>query len=191
MQVCMPTTPAQVFHLLRRQMLIDCRKPLIVMTPKSLLRHKLSVSSLEDLTEGAFERVIDEVDDLDPRAVRRVIMCTGKVYYDLLEKRRGEGDVDVAIIRIEQLYPFPYRQLRAVLKRYRNATEFVWCQEEPKNQGAWYPSQHKLRAAVQKGMLVYSGRPPSAAPAVGYPLLHIRQLCALVDGAFGPIENLE
>jgi 2-oxoglutarate dehydrogenase E1 component len=191
MQVCIPTTPAQMFHLLRRQMLMKCRKPLIVMTPKSLLRHKLSVSSLEDLTEGGFQRVIDEVDGIEARSVKRVIMCAGKVYFDLLEKRRGEGRTDVAIVRLEQLYPFPSRELRHVLRRYRKASEFIWCQEEPRNQGAWYASQHKLRAAVGEARLAYVGRPPSAAPAVGYPLLHIRQLCDLVDGAFGPIENLD
>jgi 2-oxoglutarate dehydrogenase E1 component len=192
MQVCVPTTPAQMFHLLRRQMLSNCRKPLVVMTPKSLLRHKLSVSSLEDLTAGGFQRVLDEGADIDPAAVRRVILCTGKVYYDLLEKRQGEGAADIAILRLEQLYPFPDRELRAAIRRYPQANEFVWCQEEPMNQGAWYSCLHRLRAIVpRKGRLAYSGRPPSAAPAVGYPLLHIRQLCGLVDGAFGPIENLE
>jgi 2-oxoglutarate dehydrogenase E1 component len=192
MQVCAPTTPAQMFHLLRRQMLSNCRKPLVVMTPKSLLRHKLSVSSLEDLTEGGFQRVIDDGAELDAAAVRRVVLCTGKVYYDLLEKRQGEGAADVAIVRLEQLYPFPDHELRAVIRRYAQATEFVWCQEEPMNQGAWYACLHRLRAIVpRKGRLAYSGRPPSASPAVGYPLLHIRQLCGLVDGAFGPIDNLQ
>ncbi len=190
-QVTVPTTPAQIFHLLRRQMLMDCRKPLIVMTPKSLLRHKLAVSTLEDLSEGGFRRVIDEVDDLDPAAITRVVMCTGKVYFDLLEKRREEGRHDIAVVRLEQLYPFPYRELRDALARYGNAREFVWCQEEPKNQGAWYPTRHKLQAAVDPGSLYYAGRPPSAAPAVGYPLLHIRQLCTLIDDAFGPLDRLQ
>ncbi len=190
-QVTVPTTPAQIFHLLRRQMRMDCRKPLIVMTPKSLLRHKLAVSTLEDLCEGGFRRVIDEIDDLDPAGVTRVVMCTGKVYFDLLEKRREEGRRDVALVRLEQLYPFPYRELRDALARYGNAREFVWCQEEPKNQGAWYPTRHKLQAAVDPGLLYYAGRPPSAAPAVGYPLLHIRQLCTLIDDAFGPLDRLQ
>jgi 2-oxoglutarate dehydrogenase E1 component len=190
-QVCVPTTPAQMFHLLRRQMLLDCRKPLIVMTPKSLLRHKLAVSSLEDLTQGRFQRVIDEVDDLDPAGVRRIILCSGKVYFDLLEKRRGDERRDVAIVRVEQLYPFPHQELSDVLGRYAGAREFVWCQEEPKNQGAWYPTEHNLRAAVRDGELIYAGRPASAAPAVGYPLLHIKQLCALVDEAFGPARKAE
>jgi 2-oxoglutarate dehydrogenase E1 component len=185
-QVCVPTTPAQMFHLLRRQMLLDCRKPLIVMTPKSLLRHKLAVSSLEDLTQGRFQRVIDEVDAIDPAGVRRVILCSGKVYFDLLEKRRGDDRRDAAIVRVEQLYPFPHQELSDLLGRYAGAREFVWCQEEPKNQGAWYPTEHNLRAAVRGGELIYAGRPASAAPAVGYPLLHIKQLCALVDEAFGP-----
>jgi 2-oxoglutarate dehydrogenase E1 component len=175
-----------MFHLLRRQMLLDCRKPLIVMTPKSLLRHKLAVSSLEDLTRGRFQRVIDEVDAIDPAGVRRVILCSGKVYFDLLEKRSGDDRRDVAIVRVEQLYPFPHQELSDVLGRYAGVREFVWCQEEPKNQGAWYPTEHNLRAAVRGGELIYAGRPASAAPAVGYPLLHIKQLCALVDEAFGP-----
>ncbi len=189
-QIAVPTTPAQIFHLLRRQMLMDCRKPLVVMTPKSLLRHKLAISTLEELGEGGFRRVIDEVDDLDPDGVRRVVLCCGKVYFDLIEKRREEERREVVLVRLEQLYPFPYRELRDMLARYRNATEFVWCQEEPKNQGAWYPMRHKLQAAIKGGQLYYAGRPPSAAPAVGYPLLHIKQLCALVDDAFGPLERL-
>ncbi len=189
-QVAVPTTPAQIFHVLRRQMLMDCRKPLIVMTPKSLLRHKLAISALEDLATGGFLRIIDEIDGLDADRIKRVILCCGKVYFDLLEKRREEDRSDVALIRLEQLYPFPYRELRDALARYRHANEFIWCQEEPKNQGAWYPTRHKLQAAVERGQLLYAGRPPSAAPAVGYPLLHIRQLCALVDDAFGPIDRL-
>ena len=190
MQVCAPTTPAQIFHLLRRQMLMRIRKPLVVMTPKSLLRHKLAVSTLEDLTEGRFRRVIDETDDIDAGRVRRVILCSGKVYYDLLEKRRNDGLVEVAIVRLEQLYPFPAGELMEVLARYGSASEFVWCQEEPKNQGAWHPSEHRLRAVVPQGAIFYAGRPSSAAPAVGYPQLHIRQLCQLVDDAFGPMDNL-
>ena len=184
-QVCVPTTPAQIFHLLRRQMLRSCRKPLIVMTPKSLLRHKLAISALEDLTEGGFKEVIPEIDSIDPVQVTRVIMCCGKVYYDLLEKRRQDSLEDVAIIRLEQLYPFPRDALKRELARYRKAGHYVWCQEEPKNQGVWYSSQHHIRALLRKrDDLQYAGREPSAAPAVGYPLLHIKQLCALVDDAF-------
>jgi 2-oxoglutarate dehydrogenase E1 component len=190
MQVCVPTTPAQIFHLLRRQMLMRVRKPLVVMTPKSLLRHKLAVSTLEDLTGGRFRRVIDETDDIDAGKVRRVILCSGKVYYDLLEKRRNDGRDDVAVVRLEQLYPFPAAELGDVLALYGVAREFVWCQEEPKNQGAWHPSEHRLRAAVPRGAIAYAGRPSSAAPAVGYPQLHVRQLGQLVDDAFGPMGNL-
>jgi 2-oxoglutarate dehydrogenase E1 component len=189
-QIAVPTTPAQIFHLLRRQMLMDCRKPLVVMTPKSLLRHKLAISTLEDLAAGRFRRIIDDVDAPDPDGVRRVILCCGKVYFDLLEKRREKDHSDVALIRLEQLYPFPYRELRDAVARYRRAGEFIWCQEEPKNQGAWYPTRHKLQAAVERGQLHYAGRPPSAAPAVGYPLLHIKQLGALLDDAFGPVDRL-
>jgi 2-oxoglutarate dehydrogenase E1 component len=190
MQVCIPTMPAQMFHLLRRQMLMRGRKPLVVMTPKSLLRHKLSVSALEDFTEGAFLRVIDEADAIDPAGVRRMILCSGKVYFDLLERRRNEGRDDVAVIRLEQLYPFPEEELRRVLARYPHAEEMVWCQEEPRNQGAWHPARHRLIAAAPKGRVAYAGRPASASPAVGYPLLHIQQLHTLLDDAFGPYDQL-
>ena len=190
MQVCVPTMPAQMFHLVRRQMLMRGRKPLVVMTPKSLLRHKQSVSSLEDLTEGAFLRVIDEVDDIHPSGVGRVILCSGKVYFDLLERRRSDRRDDVAIVRLEQLYPFPEDELRAVLARYPGADELVWCQEEPRNQGAWHPARHRLLAVAPKGLVAYAGRPSSASPAVGYPLLHIQQLHDLIDDAFGPYEHL-
>ncbi len=186
MQVCMPTTPAQMFHLLRRQQLLECRKPLIVMTPKSLLRHRLAVSSLEDLTAGEFQPVIAECDPLDGAAVSRVVMCSGKVYYDLLEKRRQESLAHVAIVRIERLYPFPRVQLRALLKSYPRAETFVWCQEEAKNQGAWFSTQHHLRAVLsQPERLAYAGRRFSAAPAAGYGWLHVKQQHALVDEALG------
>ena len=186
MQVCVPTTPAQIFHLLRRQQLLECRKPLIVMTPKSLLRHRLAVSSLEDLTRGEFQPIIPEIDALDAAAVTRVVMCSGKVYYDLLEKRRKESLEHVAIIRIERLYPFPKAQLRSLLEGYPNAGEFVWCQEEPKNQGAWFSGQHNLCAALPGAKnLHYVGRRFSAAPAAGYAWLHLKQQHALVDEALG------
>ncbi len=184
MQICTPTTPAQMFHMLRRQMLRPHRKPLMVMTPKSLLRHRLSVSSLEDLTEGGFEPVIGEVDDIRASAVEHVIMCSGKVYYDLLQARRDAERDDVAIVRIEQLYPFPRKPLSAELARFANARDVVWCQEEPKNQGAWYNSQHHFRACLRKGQrLRYAGRAASAAPAAGYFNLHIEQQRALVEDA--------
>ena len=186
MQVCVPTTPAQIFHLLRRQQLLECRKPLIVMTPKSLLRHRLAVSSLEDLSQGEFQPVIPECDTLDADKVARVVMCSGKVYYDLLEKRRKESLEHVAIIRIERLYPFPKVQLRGLLTGYPNAREFIWCQEEPKNQGAWFSSQHHMRAALPDPQLLhYAGRRFSAAPAPGYAGLHLQQQHALVDEALG------
>jgi 2-oxoglutarate dehydrogenase E1 component len=186
MQVCVPTTPAQIFHLLRRQQLLECRKPLIVMTPKSLLRHRLAVSSLEDLSQGEFQPVIPEIDPLETSRVRRVILCSGKIYYDLLEKRRKESLDHIAIVRIERLYPFPEEQVRSLLAGYANAAEFVWCQEEPQNQGAWFAIQHHLRAVLkQPERLAYAGRPFSAAPAAGYAWLHLKQQHALVDQALG------
>ncbi len=190
-QVCVPTTPAQMFHLLRRQIFMSCRKPLVVMTPKSLLRHKQSVSMLEDLTAGEFRVLIPEIDEIRDDKVRRVVLCTGKVFYDLIEKRRSDGRDDIAIIRLEQLYPFPKEALRRELQRYAGAREYVWCQEEPKNQGAWYSIQHNIREVLgEQAKLRYAGRPPSAAPAVGYPLLHIKQLCAFLEEAItAPFEN--
>ena len=186
MQVCVPTTPAQIFHLLRRQMHNSCRKPLIVMSPKSLLRHRLAVSSLEDLSAGEFQLLIPESDEINDKAVSRVVMCSGKVYYDLLEKRRQEALEDIALIRLEQLYPFPKQELAKELERYVNAKEFVWCQDEPKNQGAWYSSQHHMRSVLKHGHdLKYAGRPLSAAPAVGYASVHVEQQHALVNEALG------
>jgi len=173
MQVCVPSTPAQMFHMLRRQMRQSFRKPLIVMTPKSLLRHELSVSALEDLTRGHFARVIGEVDALAAEGVERVVFCSGKVYFDLLKARRKEGLRDVALIRIEQLYPFPIEEYQAMLNRYPNAREVVWCQEEPQNQGAWYQIRHRLQElAMAYRPVLYVGRAPSAAPATGIPKIH-------------------
>ncbi|HEX9626222.1 MAG TPA: 2-oxoglutarate dehydrogenase E1 component [Acidiferrobacterales bacterium] len=187
MQVCVPTTPAQIFHLLRRQMLLTCRKPLVVMTPKSLLRHRQAVSSLEDLTDGGYHTILPEVDPLDDAAVKRVVLCSGKVYYDLIDKRRADKRDDVAILRMEQLYPFPEEALAAGLKRYPNAQSYVWCQEEPKNQGAWYASQHHVRSVIGRDTpLDYAGRPASAAPAVGYVPVHVEQQRRLVAEALGP-----
>ncbi|OGI41208.1 MAG: 2-oxoglutarate dehydrogenase E1 component [Candidatus Muproteobacteria bacterium RBG_16_62_13] len=189
MAVCVPTTPAQFYHLLRRQMHWACRKPLVVMTPKSLLRYRLAVSTLEDLSEGGFRELIGESDGYDPAATRHVVMCSGKVYYDLLEQRQDRQRTDVALIRIEQLYPFPEERLRAELARYPQARRFVWCQEEAQNQGAWFPSQHHLWQALPAGMrLEYAGRPMHAAPAVGSLALHLEQLHALVDQALGTVE---
>ena len=187
MQVCVPTTPAQVFHMLRRQVLRPMRRPLVVMTPKSLLRHPLAVSELETLAQGTFQNAIGEIDDLDPKGVTRVILCAGKVYYDLLEARRKNEQTDVAIIRIEQLYPFPQEEVAAILADYQHVTDFVWCQEEPQNQGAWYCSQHHFRAAIPDGAkLSYAGREASASPAVGYTSVHLQQQKALVEDALTP-----
>lgn len=184
MQVCVPSTPAQIFHLLRRQMLRPFRKPLIVMTPKSLLRHKAAVSSLADLTDGKFYTVIPEVETAEPNKVTRVVFCSGKVYYDLADERRNQQLTQVALIRIEQLYPFDDQAVLEILKTYPKAKELVWCQEEPMNQGAWYQIQHRLVACVGKGQtLHYAGRKASASPAVGYASLHTEQQLALVKQA--------
>jgi 2-oxoglutarate dehydrogenase E1 component len=183
-QVCVPSTPAQMFHLLRRQMLRALRKPLIVMTPKSLLRHKLSQSTMADLVEGRFWPVIDEVDALDAAKVRRVVFCSGKVYYDLLERRRASPDDTVAIVRIEELYPFPAEDYQAILDRYAGARDVVWCQEEPQNQGAWYQIRHRLQAPLTAGhVLHYAGREGAAAPATGLFAMHQREQEALVAAA--------
>lgn len=183
-QVCTPTTPAQIFHLLRRQAIRNFRKPLVVMTPKSLLRHKLAVSPLEDLNKGKFHTVIPEIDALDAQKVTKVVLCCGKVYYDLLQQRRDKQLEQVAIIRIEQLYPFPKKALIAELDKYPNSKEVVWCQEEPKNQGAWFSSQHNMIDCLRPGQpLLYAGREFAAAPAVGSPALHAQQQAALVEQA--------
>ena len=182
--VCVPTTPAQVFHMIRRQQLRPVRRPLIVMTPKSLLRHPLAVSEMEDLANTGFQNAIAEIDELDPKKVKRVVMCAGKVYYDLLQERRKREQDDVAIIRIEQLYPFPAEEVAEIMKDYQHVKDFVWCQEEPQNQGAWYNSQHHFWAAIPSGaQLTYAGRDASAAPAVGYLSEHNKQQQKLVDEA--------
>jgi 2-oxoglutarate dehydrogenase E1 component len=183
-QVCVPSTPAQMFHLLRRQMVRALRKPLIIMTPKSLLRHALSVSRLEELASGGFHNVIDEVDDIKPSAVTRIVLCTGKVYFDLLKSRR-ESKVDtVAVVRLEQLYPFPSDEYEAVVRKYTNAHEVVWCQEEPQNQGSWYQIRHRLQFPLSaKHELLYAGRAGAAAPATGIAALHEQQQKNLVTAA--------
>ncbi|MCG6859674.1 MAG: 2-oxoglutarate dehydrogenase E1 component [Chromatiaceae bacterium] len=187
-QVCVPTTPAQMFHMLRRQMLRPMRRPLIIMSPKSLLRHRLSTSSREDLAQGKFHNVIDEVDGLDPKAVTRLVLCSGKVYYDILEKRREQGLKNVAIARVEQLYPYPGEEIEALLGRYPDVAEVVWTQEEPKNQGAWFHMQSPdcLAGSISAThKLSYAGRGPSASPAVGYLNVHAAQQRALVSTALG------
>lgn len=184
MQVCVPSTPAQVFHMLRRQMLRTLRKPLVVMMPKSLLRHRLSSSPLDELSHGRFQLLIDEIDPLDKAAIRRVVFCSGKVYFDLLEARRAQARTDVALVRIEQLYPFPGSEYAAILARYPQAREVVWCQEEPQNQGAWYQIRHQLQRQLLRGQeLYYAGRPGAAAPAPGIFQLHVQQQQELVATA--------
>jgi 2-oxoglutarate dehydrogenase E1 component len=183
-QVCTPTTPAQMFHLLRRQVKRLFRKPLVVMTPKSLLRHKLAVSSMRDLTDGKFYTVIPEVDPIDSAQVTKVVLCCGKVYYDLLQKRRDAQLDHVAIVRIEQLYPFPKKALLTELAKYPQANRFIWCQEEPQNQGVWFSSQHNIQGCLQpKQSLEYAGRGFAASPAVGSASIHTEEQQALVDQA--------
>ncbi|MDV6344549.1 2-oxoglutarate dehydrogenase E1 component [Nitrosomonas sp. Is37] len=184
-QVCVPSTPAQTFHLLRRQLIRPIRKPLIIMMPKSLLRHKESISSLEDLAHGQFQAVIPETEHLNADKVKRIITCSGKVYYELLAYRRKEDITDMAIIRLEQLYPFPHEDFQAEIDRYHNAKEIIWCQEEPGNQGAWHRIQHYiLRHKRPDQILSYALRPSSASPAVGYLELDRFQQQGLVEAAF-------
>jgi len=189
MQVCQPTTPAQIFHLLRRQMIRLFRKPLVVLTPKSLLRHKEAVSDLSEFTKGGFQTVIGETEDLDPKKVKRVIACSGRVYFDL-RAARGERD-DVAIIRLEQLYPFPHKTFSAELRKYPNATEVTWTQDEPQNQGYWFQIQHNLLENLESNQkLFYAGRPASASPAVGYYAKHNEQQKQLIQAAFSRARGM-
>ena len=189
MQVCIPTTPAQVFHMLRRQVIRPLRKPLIVMTPKSLLRHKEAISSLEDLASGSFQTVIPETDSIQAKKSKRLILCSGKVYYELRSKRRELGIEDVVILRLEQLYPFPEELLGEIIAPYVNLETVVWCQEEPQNMGAWYSSQHHMLNVIRKHntklTLLYAGREGSASPAAGYAALHNKEQQQLIKDAFG------
>jgi 2-oxoglutarate dehydrogenase E1 component len=190
-QVCAPTTPAQVYHMLRRQAIRPLRKPLVVMSPKSLLRHKEATSTLEELASGRFHNVLAETDDLDPKKVERVVLCSGKVYFDLRAARRERGLENIAILRMEQLYPFPEAEMLQVLSAYTNLQDAIWCQEEPMNQGAWYASQHHMRRVIHRHKvdvyLRYVGREASAAPAAGYMALHLEQQQKFIDDALGPI----
>ncbi len=190
-QICVPTTPAQIFHLLRRQMIRPVRKPLIVMTPKSLLRHKLAVSGMEELAHGHFHPIIDETDDIGPAdGIKRVVLCSGKVYYDLVEARRTRNLPGIAIVRVEQLYPFPTADFYNLIVRYKNARHWVWCQEEPRNQGAWDQIKHRFEILERYGWLVrYAGRPTSAAPSVGYYPLHLAQQEQLINDALDDIHD--
>lgn len=191
MQVVQPTSASQIFHLLRRQMVRMFRKPLVILTPKSLLRNKDATSPLTEFTKGEFKTVIGEQNsDIDAAKVKRVIACSGKVYYDLVKKREEKKSADVAIIRVEQLYPFPHKAFAAEIKKYASATEIVWCQDEPQNQGAWFFVQHYIHENMLDGQkLGYAGRPASASPAVGYAHLHQDQQKALLDQAFGKLKG--
>ncbi|MFZ9296777.1 MAG: 2-oxoglutarate dehydrogenase E1 component [Hylemonella sp.] len=190
MQIVQPTSASQIFHVLRRQMVRNLRKPLIIFTPKSLLRAKDATSPLADFTNGTFHTVLAEQKSLKADKVRRVICCTGKVYYDLARRREEKGADDVAIVRVEQLYPFPHKAFGAELKKYGNATELVWCQDEPQNQGAWFFIQHNIHENMSEGQkLGYAGRTASASPAVGYAHLHQDQQKALVDAAFAKLKG--
>ncbi len=184
MQVCIPATPVQLYYLLRRQMVRPFRKPLILFTPKSILRHKESVSPLEEFAEDKFKPVNEDWDakEIGPDHVRRVVFCSGKVYYDLRAERKARKLKDLPLVRIAQLYPFPHEDFQAQIERYRKATEIVWCQEEPRNQGAWHRIQHYLeRHMLPHQKLIYAGRDSSASPAAGYKSLHDRQQKALVE----------
>ncbi|MEG1357305.1 2-oxoglutarate dehydrogenase E1 component [Comamonas sp.] len=193
MQIVQPTTASQIFHVLRRQMVRNLRKPLIIMTPKSLLRNKDATSPLSEFTSGGFQTVIPEQDESivkNAAKVKRIIACSGKVYYDLVKKRTEKEAKDVAIIRVEQLYPFPHKAFAAEVKKYANATDIVWCQDEPQNQGAWFFIQHNIHENMREGQkLGYSGRAASASPAVGYSHLHQEQQKALVEGAFAKLKG--
>ncbi len=190
MQIVQPTTASQIFHVLRRQVVRNLRKPLVIMTPKSLLRNKDATSPLSEFTKGSFQTVIPDSRDLKADKVKRLVACSGKVYYDLAKKREELDRDDVAIIRVEQLYPFPHKAFAAELKKYANLVDVVWCQDEPQNQGAWFFVQHQIHENMQEGQkLGYSGRAASASPAVGYSHLHQEQQKALVDGAFGKLKG--
>ena len=185
-QVCVPSSPKQIFHLLRRQAIRKMRTPLIVISPKSLLRNPNAVSSLDDLTDGSFACVIDDKIK-EPNKVKKAIMCSGKVFYELLQKRDEEKRDDIALIRIEQLYPFPYDDLEEILTKYQNAKEFVWCQEEPLNQGAWFSHRHRIQRVLDRldndKVVNLVSRPAAAAPAVGLMKLHLEQQKQLINEA--------
>ena len=184
MQVCVPSTPAQIFHLLRRQSISNFKKPLVIMSPKSLLRHKLATSTLEELTQGAFQPLIHEIDDIDPKKVTRMVICSGKVYYELLEQRRTDNLKHIVIYRAEQLYPFPIDEIQESMKKYPKLKQLVWCQEEPMNQGAWYQIRHRFFDVLSKKLdLKYAGRDMSASPAVGQFSLHVEQQQKLIHEA--------
>ena len=190
MQIVQPTTASQIFHVLRRQMVRNLRKPLVIFTPKSLLRNKEAASPISEFTKGCFQTVIPENKELKADKVKRIVACSGKVYYDLVKKRQEKGADDVAIIRVEQLYPFPHKAFSTEIKKYPNAVDIVWCQDEPQNQGAWFFVQHYIHENMMEGQkLGYSGRAASASPAVGYSHLHQEQQKSLVEGAFSKLKG--
>jgi 2-oxoglutarate dehydrogenase E1 component len=185
-EVCVPSNAAQVYHMLRRQMLRKQRKPLVVMTPKSLLRHKDATSSLEELANGTFQTIIGEIDKVDPKKITRMVTCAGKVYFDLLAARREKKVDNVVVVRVEQLYPFDDRRLFEEMEKYPNLKELIWCQEEPMNQGAWYAKHHRLERLIKKGQTLDAvARPSSPSPAVGYAAKHVQQQKEVVNAALG------
>jgi len=172
--------------MIRRQQVRSFRKPLIVLSPKSLLRHKMSVSPISELSSGRFELIIPEVEAIGAKQTHRLVFCSGKVYFDLLEAREVHGIEDVALIRLEQLYPFPINEYADLIKQYEHVEEIIWCQEEPLNQGAWYQVKHRLQEPLQSHQqLYYAGRPGAAAPASGIFKIHLQQQQALVEAALG------
>jgi len=184
MRVAQPSLPAQIFHLLRSQMMCGFRKPLIIMSPKSLLRHERAVSSLADYSEGEFKKVIPEIDDIDDAAVKRLILCSGKVYYKLYESRAEHYDHSTAIVRVEQLYPFPKQDLNEIHARYPALENVAWCQDEPRNQGMFREFKSRLNEIFTPMQVQYAGRPSAASPAVGYMALHLQQEADMVKSAF-------
>ena len=181
-QVCNVSTPAQYFHLLRRQAKAKFRKPLIIMTPKSLLRHPLAVSDLKDMSSGGFREVLEETDS--SKSVRRILFCSGKIYYELLTKRRELKKNDTAIIRIEQFYPFPENQFKTVIQKHKKAQKFIWVQEEPENMGAWFFLRFRFEKIIGKSV-EYIGRNASASPATGFPNIYRKEQTEIIDAAFG------
>ena len=179
----MPSTPSQIFHLMRRQALRKMRRPLVVITPKSLLRLPEASSTLNEFTDGKFHCVID--DDLDKTKIKRLVLCSGKIFYDIKKERDARNIEDIALLRLEQLYPFPYHELRDMLQEYSHVSEFIWCQEEPKNQGAWFSQRHRLERVLELSGINHKfeliSRPPASAPAVGLMKLHLQQQKELVD----------
>jgi 2-oxoglutarate dehydrogenase E1 component len=188
MQVCNASTPAQYFHLLRRQMKRNFRKPLVIMTPKSLLRHPQGVSKLSELTSGTFETVLDDPENIETPT--RMLVCSGKIFYELVERRRQRKASDIGILRIEQFYPFPYRRLEDLQKKYPKADQWLWVQEEPENMGAWRFLKSKLER-VFKQPFDFVGREAAASTATGFPAIYKRQQSDIIEKAVGPVSDKE